>query len=340
MQDRFAACGPEDRVFGELLSAVRQPWKLMRYANYPTQQYDLENDPSEEHTGKPSISPLETLKRQLIYTDPPMDATAADRAAPQRGYWFSRNPDKAWGEKFFLTFIPVFFAYNAVVQRLGWLDAGNFWHITQNLLMWLPYCVLLPWWLRRRSGVPVCASYWFKFNLYMAAFIFLATYFHTEYFFEVLGLRYRFPEVTLYFDSALLGPDEATTRAAFKKVPPGMYLNAIAFFIVYHSAAVVCMRRIRTLTGRWSAPARRLSWAIIVAATALFFAWAETFFYITDDASGNVWYVDLERMLSFGSFFYAMYFVVSFPNVFRMDENDVIYRDDRDEPWLDLRLGQ
>ena len=47
--------------------------------------------------------------------------------------WFSRNPDKAWAEKFYLGFIPVFFAYNAVVQRMGWLDVGTGWHVVQNL---------------------------------------------------------------------------------------------------------------------------------------------------------------------------------------------------------------
>ena len=65
------------------------------------------------------------------------------------GYWFSKNPDRAWAEKLYLIFIPIFFAYNAIIQQMGWLDAGNFWHVTQNLLMWVPYCVLLPWILRR-----------------------------------------------------------------------------------------------------------------------------------------------------------------------------------------------
>jgi cycloeucalenol cycloisomerase len=58
----------------------------------------------------------------------------------------------------------------------------------------------------------------------------------------------------------------------------------------------------------------------IVAAAALFFAWAETRLYITDSAEANVWYVDLDRMLRLGSVFYALYFVVSFPNVYRLDE--------------------
>lgn len=236
------------------------------------------------------------------------------------GYWFSRNPDKAWAEKFFLAYIPVFFAYNALMQQTGWLDAGNFWHITQNLIMWFPFCVILPWVLRRNSGVPWQQSYWFKLNLYMAVFIFFCTYFHTEYFFDVLGLRYRFNDVSLYFDSVLVGPDESTALAQHKKVPPGMYLNSIAFFIVYHTAAVVLMRRIRSMTEGWGGAMKRIAWVVIVAATALFFAWAETYFYITDDAAANVWYVDLERMLKWGSIYYAMYFIVSFPNVFRLDE--------------------
>ena len=234
--------------------------------------------------------------------------------------WLSANPDKAFAEKLYLLFLPVFFAYNAVIQQMGWLDAGTAWHIAQNFLMWFPYCVVLPAWLRRDSRIPWQRSAWFKLNLYMAVWVFYATYFHTEYFFELLGLRYRFPEVRLYFDSQLVGPDEASAAASFRKVPLGMYLNSIAFFLLYHTAAVVCMRRVRSATLRFGPLARRVAWLAIVAGTALFFAWAETRLYITDQAVANVWYVDLGRMLRFGSLMYALYFVVSFPNVYRLDE--------------------
>lgn len=238
-----------------------------------------------------------------------------------RPHWLSRNSDKAFGEKLFLSFIPVFFAYNAGIQQLGWLDAGTFWHVVQNFAMWFPYCVLLPAWLRRRAPVPWQRSYWFKANLFMAVWVFYATYFHTEYFFVLLGLRYRFPDVGLTFDSALVGPDEASAAADFQKVPVGMYLNSIAFFLVYHSAAVVCMRRVRTAIPAGSALAGRLAWAAIVVAAALFFAFAETRLYITDEAVANVWYVDLAAMLRFGTLFYAIYFLVSFPSFFRLDEH-------------------
>ncbi len=247
-------------------------------------------------------------------------SNSSSTVSVQSPYWFSRNADKAWAEKFFLTFVPVFFLYNGVVQSAGWLDTNNSWHIAQNIGMWIPYCVLLPAWLRRHSGVPWRESYWFKFNLYMFVFVFLVTYFHTEYFFDLLGLRYRFDDVTLYFDSALIGPDEATAAADYKKVPLGMYLNAVAFFIVYHTVAIVCMRRVQTMTLGWGAGAQRAAWIVIVGVASLFFAWAETRLYITQSASTNVWYVDLEAMLLWGSVFYSMYFLVSFPNVFRMDE--------------------
>ena len=250
-------------------------------------------------------------------------STATRRGGLLPGYWFSKNPDKAWGEKFFLLFLPVFLCINGAIMRMGWLDVGNFWNVTQNLLMWLPYCLVLPAILRRRSGVLWYRSYWFKFNLYMFVYVFFATYFHTEYFFSTLGIRYHFPKVSWYLDSALLGPPEATAMATYQKIPPGMYLNAIAFFIVYHSCSVVLMRRVRTLTLEASPMLRGLLWLITVAAAAYFFAWAETYFYVasTDLSKNNVWYVDLPRMLSIGSACYALYFIVSFPNVYRLDED-------------------
>ncbi len=246
------------------------------------------------------------------------------------GYWFSRNPDKAWAEKFFLTLIPFWFFYNMLMVQMGWLETGTFWNFMQNFLMWFPYCVILPWFLRRNSGVPWNRSFWFKFNVYMFWWVFLATYFHTEYFFEVLGLRYRFPHVTMYLDSALVGPDESTALATYQKVPPSMYMNAIVFFAVYHITAVIVMRRIRTTTFNWSsAAARFIAWCVIVALVAAFWGWGETYMYFVmiahpdDPSQMNVWYENLHNMLWVGSWFYGLYFIVAFPNVYRMDEEKV-----------------
>jgi len=245
-----------------------------------------------------------------------------------KGYWFSTNPDKAWAEKFFLTLIPFWFFYNMLMVQMGWLETGTFWNFMQNFLMWFPYCVLVPCFLRRNSGVPWNQSYWFKFNVYMFWWVFLATYFHTEYFFEVLGLRYRFDNVHLYLDSALVGPDESTALATYQKVPPSMYMNAIVFFAVYHITAIICMRRIRSMTFGWSAKtARFVAWCAIVAVVSAFWGWGETYMYFVmishgdDPANMNVWYENLHNMLWVGSWFYALYFIVAFPNIYRMDED-------------------
>jgi hypothetical protein len=47
--------------------------------------------------------------------------------------------------------------------------------------------------------------YWFKFNLWIAVFTFVASYFWTEYFFDVLRMNYNFPHLTWNLDAVLLG---------------------------------------------------------------------------------------------------------------------------------------
>lgn len=260
------------------------------------------------------------------------DLTPETRTFTEGRKWFSPNDDKAWAERFYLFFIPVFFGYNALIQNMGWLDVGNFWHVAQNLLMWVPYCIALPMFLRRDQPLPYHRQWWFKFQLYLLVLVFWLTFFHTEYFFEALGMRYRFPLVTWYFDSAYLGPDQATALETHQRIPIGMYLNTMAFFTVYHIASVVVIRRLWNLARDHGAAARQLAFVVSVAVTALFFAWAETFFYMTAPAHDNVWYIDLPWMLKIGSWFYMIYFVFTFPNIFWLDE-----RPER-QPWSHYRV--
>ena len=232
------------------------------------------------------------------------------------GYWFSKNPSKAWGEKFFLCYFPFFFALNASKQVFGWMNAGTTWHILQNVLMLAPLYVI-PILIRNEAslGRKWYETYWFKFNLWIYIFAFFATYFFTEYFFDVLGMVYHFPRVSLYWDANLLGSGE-------QRIPLGMYFNAAAFFVVYHSVAFVVMRRILTSklnVGRWvSVP--------VILGCAYFFAWAETRMVATDANKPYFYYEDLAWMLAYGSGFYATYFLVSFSFAYRIDEG-------ADENW-------
>ena len=77
----------------------------------------------------------------------------------RRGHWFSTNPDKAWGEKFFLAYLPYFFALNYSKQLMGWMNVGTLWHVIQNLALLLPL-ILIPAFLRPavtgRRRTPAC----------------------------------------------------------------------------------------------------------------------------------------------------------------------------------------
>lgn len=55
------------------------------------------------------------------------------------------------------------------------------------------------------ATVPWYERYWAKFNLWIAVFTFVASYFWTEYFFDVLRMNYNFPHLTWNLDAVLLG---------------------------------------------------------------------------------------------------------------------------------------
>jgi len=227
------------------------------------------------------------------------------------GRWLSQNPSKAWGEKFFLAYTPVWilafgsFQYSGVSERLG--DLGN---LLLTAAIAAPL-VVVPLLIRDESGLgrPWHRTYWFKFAVWMFVFAAVGTYFLTEYFFDVLGMVYHFPQLSWSFDSVLLGSGKQT-------VPIIMYLHAWYFFATYHTCSVIAIRRVRTsrLGGSFVA----ITAAVL--ATAWLFAWAEVFFTTGESVAHQFRYEDMPWMLRWGTWFYACYFVVSFPMVYRLDE--------------------
>src|SRR5205814_4170164 len=120
----------------------------------------------------------------------------------------------------------------------------------------------------------------------------------------------RRPHLHWTFDSALLGSGK-------QAVPIIMYLHAHYFFVTYHTTAVVVMRRART---------SRLNvhpavGALVVAATAWFWARAEIALTTAPSLADQFRYEDLAWALRWASLVYAGYFIVSFPLVFRLDED-------------------
>jgi cycloeucalenol cycloisomerase len=246
--------------------------------------------------------------------------TSASPFDPRRG-WFSENPDKAWGEKFFLSFLPIFLIFNEVMIQKGWLETGNFWNVAQNFLLWVPYCILLPAYLRRNSGVAWYQSYWLKFNVFIFFFNGWLTYFGTEWFYQLLGFHYNYPKVTWHFYSYVCGPGPGASAVQHKLTPLGVYLSGTAFFIIYHTLAQIFMRRIKFLFSGSPVLARQLVWIVIVGLAAWFFGWAEPKLFNGQKAAQvATWYDNLPAMLKIGALFYALDFICSFPTVFQLDE--------------------
>jgi cycloeucalenol cycloisomerase len=244
-----------------------------------------------------------------------MDAIATDAAgvaASTRGRWFSSNPSKAWGERFFLAYSPVWMIAFGIFQRsrltesLG--DAGN---LLATLAIFTPVW-LVPALVRDETvlGRPWYRTYWFKFNLWMLLYSGIASYFLTEYFFDVMGMVYNYPHLRWTLDSALLGSGR-------QRVPVIMYLHAHYFFLTYHTTAVLVMRRIRTSRIGGHATVA----AATVLATACFWAWAEIYFTTSPEIADQFRYEDMTWALRWGALFYACYFVASFPMVYRLDED-------------------
>lgn len=234
--------------------------------------------------------------------------------------WLSDNDDRAWAEKLYLAYIPVFFVISAITSRSGLSVAGNWQNLLGGFLVWLPFCILLPLYLRRNHPLPVTQQWWFKFQLYLVVVIFFLTYFGTEYFFDVLGMRYKYDNVSWYFDSVLLGPDQAGALAAHKRVPIGMYPISIGFFTVYHIGAIVMIRRLYRFGQSLGLTAARITFALGVVASALFWAWLETMLFVSQPKDSFAWYEDLDRQLGLGTVFYAMGFLFTFSNVYWLDE--------------------
>lgn len=242
------------------------------------------------------------------------------RTFTQERAWLSENDDRAWAEKFYLWYIPVFFIISAITSRTGLSLASNWSNLIAGLLVWAPYCVILPLILRRNHPLPFWKQWWFKFQLYLAVLIFFLTYFGTEYFFDTLGMRYNYPNIGWYFDSALLGPDQATALSEYKRVPVGMYPISVGFFTVYHIGAILIIRRFYRWGQSLSKTAGRIGFAFGVFVSALFFAWAETMLFVSQPEGSYAWYVDLDRQLTLGTAFYAMDFLITFPNIYWIDE--------------------
>ncbi|CAI5998720.1 unnamed protein product [Closterium sp. NIES-64] len=197
-------------------------------------------------------------------------------------------------------------------------------------------CVLVPPFMlcAADKGRPWHEQHWVKANVWIAIFSFVGNYFWTHYFYTLLGASYTFPSWRL------------------NDVPFALYLLTHAYFCFYHVISNITIRRLRHFlntpsstpqpasakhyvnsksssakskpsTSSASSATRSSVFSLIVQG-----AWVLALSYITafmETATiANFEYytfVDKAAMYRVGTLFYALYFVVSFPFFFRIDED-------------------
>lgn len=224
--------------------------------------------------------------------------------------WFSANPDKAWVEKFFLLYSPVWMASMAMMMFTGWDKTwGDGALLLHGALTAAPVLVIPMLVARRFTDRPWWDSYWLKANLYLFVFGFFGNYFGSEYFFDVLGMVYVYPHATTVLDSAIVGKGTQT-------VPLIMYFYTHVYFMTYHATANIVLRRLRT-TGL---PGMALLFPVFVFVIGYFWAWMETKAMANPMMAQSFYYEKLEVMLAYGSAIYATYFIASFPIYYFIDE--------------------
>lgn len=237
--------------------------------------------------------------------------------------WFSANESKAWGEKFFLVYSPIWMAFMGLTMAAGWVKVwGDVGFMFQACVVALPL-FLYPL-LFRKENTSITGTYWFKANVYIFVFSFFGNYVGSEYFFDVLGMVYHYPSIQWNFDTALVGTGE-------QKVPMIMYLLTHAYFMTYHTSAVVVLRRIKTSALPWM----WLLFPVMLFVIGYFWAWAETKAMANPMIEEQFYYKDKARMLAYGSIMYACYFIASFPIFYFLDED----KNKRWSLWVVIAAG-
>jgi len=145
-------------------------------------------------------------------------------------------------------------------------------------------------------------NYALKAVLWMSIYSYIGNYVFTHYFYSILGAKYTF-------------------RPAFRLngVPVSMYLMTLPYFLFYHTLSNLVIRRVRTTFN--AGCSRVLLEFTVVLIFAYFTAWMETF---SISVFPYYTFTDRKMMYTFGSAFYALYFLVSFPMFYRITEQTSI----------------
>lgn len=144
--------------------------------------------------------------------------------------------------------------------------------------------------------------YFVKANVWIAIISYVGNYFWTHYFYKLLGASYTFPAHRL------------------NDVPIAMFLCTHGYFAFYHSGTTILLRRFWTSRAYNLMPVgvRQVASASLILLMAWFTAVSECF---TISAFPYYSYPSAEYMYTVGAVCYGIYFIVSFPMYYRLEED-------------------
>ena len=274
-----------------------------------------------------SSSPPPSTPDSLLYPTSPPSAFSL----------WSPNPERARGEQFFLCWAFVWVSLMAYIVYTRWFESFTPWHYLSVglFLFFAPTIIpLLVPSLFLSSKLPVLRRYTTKANAYIFILAWNANYFwyalhahshasacsvhahcspsppplsprspcavcvcRTHYFYTVLHATYTFPAHRL------------------NDVPFALYLITHSYFHLYHALACILLRVAHRLGGRGRGGA--VACAVAVCAFSVLTAFMETW------SIQHFQYYDIPdrwAMYAYGSVFYGLYFVVSYPMFWALDE--------------------
>jgi cycloeucalenol cycloisomerase len=226
-------------------------------------------------------------------------AAAALSAAATSPTWFSSNAAKAGGERFFLHFAVAWIALMAVIvgtRAFVWFTPEHY--LAVGLVIAVP-CVLLPIAFppAGEAHLPLTQRYTFKNNVWVAIVTFSALWIWQIYFYKVLCTRYSFSEGVYRINN----------------VPVALFLITQGYFTLYHAASDMVLRAFARRFPR----APLVAHFVVLLAYCCVVAFAETF------TIQNFEYYQIHdrwAMYTYGTAFYALYFVFTFPMHLGIDE--------------------
>lgn len=210
------------------------------------------------------------------------------------------NAAKLEFEQFALVYTAVWIFIFAMVVATGvyeYFNENSYMQLCTGLAApFLLQPVLFP--MKSERHLPLIERYSFKANVWIAIFSFIGNYWYTHYFYSVLQARYTFPAHRL------------------NDVPIALFFATHFYFVTYHTFSNLLLRKVETSFQAGSA--RTLLFWTVIFAFAYFTAFMESL-----SISAFPYYSFQDKYMAFtlGSAFYGIYFIVSYPVFFRVDEH-------------------